>query len=656
MSTDEYLEECLQPQAGKSAAVAEQNATRSAIRSLFRERSCIALPHPTLGTSLPPSALKALPALASLAEGFRKGVESLKGRISDGARPKVVHGAALTGPMLLALADAYVAAINDGALPTISTAWSNVVHLECRRAATEAQAVYTDGVAALTQPNRPPLDEAQWLIEHARLHAEALECYRQGAVGAGESGGGASSEHEAELRGGLAREKARVEELLAARSQALCSTVSAELAAELTSALGGTGGDVAAAVCADVSKFSGAVARLISAYEARAHGLGKAAGRVALMQRVIEGVHAALSALAGQLATARREASERAAAADRRSEALMRERDGAREDAQASKHELVNATARVRALEQEATARSATVAKADAERDASRQQAARAAEEVRRLGDALQAVQASLREAEARCTQQRTDGAQHSTRATQAEGRLASSEAQLAEATASLAARTREAISRDGEISRLGAELAQDRAEIVRLREELEMAQVAADANARAAVNARAAQADANARAAQAAEAEAVGAAEDRDPAPPADAPKRQRVGSRAASRPASAHAQLSPEAAQPPPPGMDAEAAMEPDGPAEGAEEEDDEELKPAPRRRSSVDPKDMSIPVLQAKLKKLMGNPNAKLPRKKGAKADARHATQTRDTHHATDATRHTPRAMQPQKAGAR
>jgi len=57
----------------------------------------------------------------------------------------------------------------------------------------------------------------------------------------------------------------------------------------------------------------------------------------------------------------------------------------------------------------------------------------------------------------------------------------------------------------------------------------------------------------------------------------------------------------------------------MEPDGPAEGAEEEDDEELKPAPRRRSSVDPKDMSIPVLQAKLKKLMGNPNAKLPRKK-------------------------------------
>ena len=66
ISTDQYLESCLLPQPGSSAATKEQNQTRSAIQKLFRERSCIALPHPTLGTALPPSALKDLPPLDKL--------------------------------------------------------------------------------------------------------------------------------------------------------------------------------------------------------------------------------------------------------------------------------------------------------------------------------------------------------------------------------------------------------------------------------------------------------------------------------------------------------------------------------------------------------------------------------------------------------------
>ena len=58
ISADAYLETSLRPQPGSSAAVTEQNATRAAIAALFPRRSCVALRHPTIGTSLPQSALK----------------------------------------------------------------------------------------------------------------------------------------------------------------------------------------------------------------------------------------------------------------------------------------------------------------------------------------------------------------------------------------------------------------------------------------------------------------------------------------------------------------------------------------------------------------------------------------------------------------------
>jgi hypothetical protein len=42
--------------------------------------------------------------------------------------------------VLAALAEAYVAAINAGAVPTIATAWQGVAEQECRRAAEAAEA------------------------------------------------------------------------------------------------------------------------------------------------------------------------------------------------------------------------------------------------------------------------------------------------------------------------------------------------------------------------------------------------------------------------------------------------------------------------------------------------------------------------------------
>ena len=61
---------------------------------------------------------------------------------------KTVNGTPLDGPMLLHLADAYVGAINGGALPTISTAWQSVLVIANQQAAEAAFAHYQVRVRA----------------------------------------------------------------------------------------------------------------------------------------------------------------------------------------------------------------------------------------------------------------------------------------------------------------------------------------------------------------------------------------------------------------------------------------------------------------------------------------------------------------------------
>ena len=79
---------------------------------------------------------------------------------------KTVNGTPLDGPMLLHLADAYVGAINGGALPTISTAWQSVLVIANQQAAEAAFAHYQVGVRVrvrarirVTNPNPNPYPE-----------------------------------------------------------------------------------------------------------------------------------------------------------------------------------------------------------------------------------------------------------------------------------------------------------------------------------------------------------------------------------------------------------------------------------------------------------------------------------------------------------------
>lgn len=94
---------------------------RDSIRALFPRRDCFTLVRPVHDEqqlqrldSLPPGVLR---------PEFQAGLESLTSLIFEKTRPKQMEGAMLTGPMLAALAQSFVGAINEGAVPTIATAW-----------------------------------------------------------------------------------------------------------------------------------------------------------------------------------------------------------------------------------------------------------------------------------------------------------------------------------------------------------------------------------------------------------------------------------------------------------------------------------------------------------------------------------------------------
>ncbi len=52
-----------------------------------------------------------------------QGLSELTKVIFHKAQPKRMNNSIITGPMLAALTEAYVDAINKGAVPTIATAW-----------------------------------------------------------------------------------------------------------------------------------------------------------------------------------------------------------------------------------------------------------------------------------------------------------------------------------------------------------------------------------------------------------------------------------------------------------------------------------------------------------------------------------------------------
>ena len=393
ISADDYLEQCLAPtpegngnKSSSSASTtsdgaASKNEVRAAIKRLFPRRGAAALVRPVSDErdlqrldSLPESALR---------PEFRQGMKDLTSRVLSLAAPKRLGRSLVTGPALAALAQAYVSAINGGAVPSIASAWAGVAEAECRAAADSAESAYRETFSAQISSNSSSSSSSSLPPTTAavdRAHAAALvageRAYNDRALGEDErvrSAGDRAWRERAERSYSDSRARAEAEaEALAARAAAAAGAEVAAFVSRPLATLEGLAGAVSAAEAAFANSMGGpelcrsspaaaaawanflsgpaaAAARTLAARDAAAAS-ARASAEVLSSQRRVRELEDELSRARGQ--------AQGAATALARAEAAVGA-SGAREgelSAEVSRlrSELTAAEARARAAEQEA--------------------------------------------------------------------------------------------------------------------------------------------------------------------------------------------------------------------------------------------------------------------------------------------------------------
>ena len=182
----DYLETALLPVGGSGASVKSKNEIRDSIKALFPDRDCYTLVRPMNDEAQLVDLDKIDPSL--LRPEFRSGVDRLVTHIFSKAEPKRFGTQLMNGPILAGLVEAYVQAINNGAVPTIATAWQGVAEQECRRASDEAEGAYQksfeEGLALLGKNSSSGgYEEAELDKEHLRSVEVAQAVFDDIAVG-----------------------------------------------------------------------------------------------------------------------------------------------------------------------------------------------------------------------------------------------------------------------------------------------------------------------------------------------------------------------------------------------------------------------------------------------------------------------------------------
>lgn len=130
ISSSEYLEQALAPQRNLNQSSMERNRIRNMMTSFFKERDCFTIVRPVTDEDQLQQ-IDRLP-LEELRPEFQTQLQELKDLVFSTIQPKMMNGKELNGSMFATLVEAYVGAINDGGVPTISTAWDGVMLHECK--------------------------------------------------------------------------------------------------------------------------------------------------------------------------------------------------------------------------------------------------------------------------------------------------------------------------------------------------------------------------------------------------------------------------------------------------------------------------------------------------------------------------------------------
>ncbi|GAB4831319.1 hypothetical protein Ancab_005330 [Ancistrocladus abbreviatus] len=174
----DYLELALRPVQGSGKDIASKNEIRESIQALFPDRECFALVRP-LNNESQLQRLDQIP-LDKLRPEFRSGLDALTRFVFERTRPKQMGATVMNGPMLAGITQSFLDALNNGAVPTITSSWQSVEEAECRRAFDSATEVYMSSFDRSKPPEEAALREA-----HEEAVQRALGVFNGSAVGAG---------------------------------------------------------------------------------------------------------------------------------------------------------------------------------------------------------------------------------------------------------------------------------------------------------------------------------------------------------------------------------------------------------------------------------------------------------------------------------------
>ena len=108
---------------------------------------------------------------------------TLRKRLFCRQKPKTLHGREINGCTLYEMAECYVEAINNGAVPNIETAWTYVCANESRRALTEAVSQFEDALLKRAKREQRPTPETELKVRYRSAKQAALRTLREGAIG-----------------------------------------------------------------------------------------------------------------------------------------------------------------------------------------------------------------------------------------------------------------------------------------------------------------------------------------------------------------------------------------------------------------------------------------------------------------------------------------
>ncbi|XP_004248120.1 uncharacterized protein [Solanum lycopersicum] len=174
----DYLELALRPVQGGGKDVAAKNEIRDSIRALFPDRECFPLVRP-LSNENELQRLDQIP-LENLRPEFKAGLDALTRFVFERTRPKQVGATIMTGPLFARITQSFLDALNNGAVPTITSSWQSVEEAECQRAYDSAAERYMSSFDRSKPPEEGALREA-----HEDASQKAMAEFNSTAVGAG---------------------------------------------------------------------------------------------------------------------------------------------------------------------------------------------------------------------------------------------------------------------------------------------------------------------------------------------------------------------------------------------------------------------------------------------------------------------------------------